>query len=115
MAPHRIATTHNHYYCRLYTHDKAQQHIAHCVKLQELNVIVCLCIIDNTYKNRHSSKLNCIENYYKYVQLYWLMPLITSTMLLVEIGLPIVSITFFIHIFLKDISHVPPATNNVYL
>ena len=88
----------------------AQQH-----KIVKLNVIVCPSFIDNTYRNRQSSKLNCIENYYKSVQLYWLMPLTTSTMLLVEIGLPRISITFFIHTFHKGISHVPPVSNNVYL
>ena len=44
-----------------------------------------------------------------------LMPLTISTMLLVEIGLPRKSITFFIHTFHKGICHVPPASNNVYL
>ena len=48
-----------------------QQH--EIVELYELNVIVCPSFIDNTYKNRQSSKLNCIENYSKLVQLYWLI------------------------------------------
>ena len=59
-------------------------------------------------------EIEIYDNYLKSVQLFWLMSLTTSAMLLVELGLPIQPFTVFILTFHNGVSHVPLRSFNVF-